>query len=89
MPAISMFYGIIVLMFFRDNKQHHSSHIHVRYQGRSAVFAICDGQLLDGSLPQKQTRLVQAWIEIHKDELEANWELAINGEDLFKIAPLQ
>lgn len=32
---------------------------------------------------------VQAWIEIHKDELLANWELAVAGEELFNIAPLR
>jgi len=37
MPTISMFYGILVLMFFRDNRQHHMPHIHVRYQGEEAV----------------------------------------------------
>lgn len=31
----------------------------------------------------------QAWIEIHKDELAADWELAIAGEEPFRIAPLQ
>lgn len=34
-------------------------------------------------------KLVQAWIEIHKDELIANWELAINGQQVFKIEPLK
>jgi len=33
--------------------------------------------------------MVQAWIEIHKDELCADWELAVAGEDLFKIEPLR
>jgi len=34
-------------------------------------------------------KLVQAWIEIYKDELIANWELAINGQEVFKIDPLK
>jgi hypothetical protein len=51
--------------------------------------AIEDGCVLDGSFPPKQLKLVQAWIEIHKDELMVDWELAVNGEEPFRIAPLQ
>lgn len=50
---------------------------------------IDDGSILDGKLPPKQLKMVQAWIEIHKAELMVDWELAVNGEDPFRIAPLQ
>lgn len=89
MPTISMFYGILILMFFRDNRRHHLPHIHARYQGAEAAISIEDGVVLDGSLPSKQLKMVQAWIEIHKDELIVNWDLAVNGETPFRIAPLQ
>lgn len=89
MPTISMFYGILILMFFRDNRRHHLPHIHARYNGEEAAIAIDDGRILDGALPAKQLKLVQAWIEIHKEELQVDWELAVNGEDPFRIAPLQ
>lgn len=89
MPTISMFYGILVLMFFRDNRRHNLPHIHVRYQGEEAVLSIDDGSVIDGNLPRKQIRMVQAWIEIHKEELLVDWELAVNGEEPFRIAPLQ
>jgi len=84
-----MFYGILILMFFRDNRRHHLPHIHARYNGEEAAIAIDDGRTLDGALPAKQLKLVQAWIEIHKEELQVDWELAVNGEDPFRIAPLQ
>ncbi len=89
MPTISMFYGIVVMMFFRDNKQHNMPHIHVRYQDAKAVISIPDGELLDGDFPKKQLRLVQAWVEIHADELMADWALAIEGEPIYKIDPLK
>ena len=89
MPTISMFYGILILMFFRDNRRHYLPHIHVRYQGEEAVVSIEDGAILDGTLPPKQFKMVQAWIEIHKEELLVDWELAVSGEDPFRIAPLQ
>jgi hypothetical protein len=44
--------------------------------------------LLDGSLPRRQLRLVQACIEIYRDELMADWSLAVQGETTFKISPL-
>jgi hypothetical protein len=44
--------------------------------------------IIAGELPRKQLRLVQAWIELHRDELTADWELAVSGESPYKIAPL-
>ncbi|MET3605692.1 hypothetical protein ABIC99_003525 [Sphaerotilus sulfidivorans] len=89
MPTISMFYGILVLMFYRDNRRHHLPHIHVRYQGQEAAIAIADGTVLDGAIPARQLKLVLAWIEIHQEELMVDWDLAVNGDEPFRIAPLQ
>ena len=59
------------------------------YAGAQAVFSIGDGEMLAGSLPAGKVRLVQAWIEIHREELMADWQLAVNGEEVFKIDPLK
>ncbi len=88
MPVISMFYGIIVRMYLLDNKHHHLPHIHARYAEYEASIAISDGSVLAGELPRKQLRLVLAWIELHTDELLADWELASAGELPYKIDPL-
>jgi hypothetical protein len=45
--------------------------------------------LLDGQIPPGKLRLVQAWIEIHREELLADWDLAISGEPPYKIDPLK
>lgn len=89
MPTISMFYGILVAILYEDNGRHHLPHIHVRYSGMKASIAIEDGQVLAGEIPPKQLKMVQAWIEIHRDELFADWELAVAGEEPYRIAPLQ
>ncbi len=89
MPTISMFYGIIVYMYFMDNKRHHMPHIHAKYQEDEAVVSIQDGSVLDGDLPHAKMKLLQAWIELHKDELMANWELAVSGQQPYKIEPLK
>lgn len=89
MPVISMFYGVIVLMYYFDDKQHHKPHIHVKYQDEEAVLSIPDGEILAGTLKRSRLRLILAWVEIHQDELMANWELAVQGQQVFKIEPLK
>jgi len=89
MPSISMFYGIVIYMYFKNNRQHNKPHIHARYQGDEAVFTIPDGELLEGNIPNSKMRLVQACIELHRDELVANWELTVSGEQPYRIDPLR
>jgi len=89
MPVISMFYGVIIKLFYFDNQRHHCPHIHVHYQDESAVIEIPSGKILEGKLKSSKMKLVQAWIEIHQDELMADWELAVNGDEIFKIDPLK
>jgi len=88
MPALSMFYGLVVYMYCKDNQKHHLPHIHVEYQDDEAVFSILDGELLEGTLPTKKIHLVKAWITINQEDLMANWNLAVKGDILFKIKPL-
>ena len=88
MPIISMFYGIIVYLYALDNRQHHLPHIHIEYQEYEAVIAIPTGEILAGNIPTNKMKLVQAWIEIHRDELIADWSIAIKGGEIFRIDPL-
>lgn len=89
MSVISLFYGLIISMYYLDNKQHNLPHIHVKYNEFEAVFSIPEGELLDGKLPNNKTKLVKAWIEIRQEDLMADWSLAIKGEPIFKIEPLR
>jgi hypothetical protein len=89
MALISMFYGLVIYLYFENDKRHHIPHIHVKYQDENAVFSIPDGQLLEGKLKTNKTKLVQAWIVIHAEELLADWDLAITGQGIFKIDPLK
>ena len=89
MPAISMFYGIVICLYFYDNERHKMPHIHAKYQGQEASFSILDGAILSGELPLAKVRLVQAWIEIQRESLLADWELAVNGQTPFPIDPLR
>jgi hypothetical protein len=84
-----MFYGIIIYMYFKDNRQHKVPHIHVKYQEHEVVVSIPEGEVMGGSIPNSKMKLLQAWIELHKDELVADWELAVSGQHPYKIEPLR
>jgi len=75
-------------MFFYDADRHKIPHIHAEYQGQFAVYSIQDGSVLTGELPQKKHKLVVAWIEIHQDDLMADWRLALDGKKPFPIRGL-
>lgn len=89
MPVISMFYGIIIHLYFMDNRRHKKPHIHVSFQENEAVISLQEGEVLEGSLPSNKMKLVQAWMEIHREELIADWELAEKGQQPYKIEPLR
>jgi len=86
MPTLSMFFGLIIRMYYKD---HQPPHIHVQHQEYNAVIDIVTGNMTEGNLPIRQLRFVQAWVEIHRDDLVADWELCRNGENPFKIEPLK
>ena len=67
MPELSRFYGIVVRMFTETGERHHRPHIHIYYQESVAVYAIDTIELLAGSLPGRQQRLAEAWIELYQD----------------------
>lgn len=87
MPTISLFFGIIIRMYCSP-KEHNPPHIHAYYQDESAIIDIRTGEIVEGSLPNRQKKLVAAWIEIHNEDLLADWELAQNGQSPLPIAPL-
>jgi hypothetical protein len=85
MPVISMFFGLIIRMYYKD---HNPPHIHVEY-GEWNASVDFNGKIIVGELPEPQKKLVSAWCEIHKDELLANWSLCNSGEKPFAIKPLR
>lgn len=88
MPTISMFYGIIVRMYCAPS-EHNPPHIHAYYQDAKAVVELNSCEITEGDFPRKQAKMLLAWVEIHHDELMADWDLASKGELPFKIEPLR
>ena len=89
MPSISMFYGIIIYMYFDDAKQHKLPHVHAFYGEDEATFNINTGEKMEGKFPPKESSFVKSWILLRQNELLANWKLAISNEQLYKVDPLR
>ncbi len=88
MPTISVFFGIIVRMYNEKGGQHNFPHVHAEYQGEEIVVDL-EGNVLEGKFPKGKLKLLLAWVEIHKEDLAANWQLLSAGQEFFKIEPLR
>jgi hypothetical protein len=77
-----------IRMYFPDTRQHNTPPIQAMCQSFEAVFAIDSADLMGGKFPPKQTRLVPAWMELRREELVADWSLAVKGEPVDRVEPL-
>lgn len=75
-------------MYREVGGRHNLPHIHAEYQGDEVVVSL-DGDVIEGSIPNKKLKLVLAWVEIHKEDLQANWKLLCDGRETFKVDPLR
>ncbi|MDE0030661.1 MAG: DUF4160 domain-containing protein [Deltaproteobacteria bacterium] len=89
MPEICRFFGIIIRMYVEPLGIHNRPHFHAYHQDAVAVYAIDTIELIAGQLPRRQQRLVEAWAELHHEELLADWRRLQSGRMLLKIDPLQ
>lgn len=87
MPELSRFGGIVVKMQYRDVGQHNKPHVHV-YYGEYTASVSLDGEVLAGSIPAKQLRLLSGWLALHEEEAYAAWNKAVAGKAFEKISPL-
>jgi uncharacterized protein DUF4160 len=88
-PEISRFFGIIIRMYWEVGERHHVPHFHAYYQNEVAIYGIDPVELLSGSLPRRQQRLVEAWAELHQGELLADWRRLQAGQRPLPIDPLK
>lgn len=89
MPEIARFFGIIIRMYAEPGAPHNRPHFHAYYQDSVAIYSVNSIELIGGSLPRRQQRLVEAWAELHQDELVANWERLQSGRPPVKIEPMR
>ena len=76
MPTISVFYGIIIMMYLRD-KEHNPPHIHAFYGSDAATFLISNGELYEGSFPNRAAKMVKEFVLKYKEELLNMWNTGI------------
>jgi hypothetical protein len=75
-------------MFAEADVPHHRPHFHAYYQDHAVSISLDTIEVLAGALPRKQQRLVEAWAEIHQDELRTAWQLLVEGNIPPRIEPL-
>ena len=66
----------------------HQPHFHAYYQDSVAIVGVDPIEMIAGDLPRRQQRLVEAWAELHRDELLGDWNLLQAGHKPRPIAPL-
>ena len=86
MPTISAFRGIKISMYWSD---HLPPHFHATYGGEEVLVSIRELEVLEGSLPSKQLKMLLGWAAMRQDELMDNWELASRRQELYAIDPLK
>lgn len=86
MPTISMFRGIKVYINWRE---HQPPHFHATYGGKEVIVSINDLEVIEGSMPGKQLKMLLGWAAFHQEELMENWMLAGDMQELFPIEPLR
>lgn len=89
MPELSRFFGIIIRMYSEINMSHHTAHFHAYFQDQVAVYSIDPIEIISGTLPKRQQRLVEAWVELHQPELLTDWERLQGGRKPLPIDPLK
>ena len=87
MPLISSFFGILIYMFKEKNSLHKKPHIHAVYSGDKISIA-SDGEILAGKLPGKQQKIVEAWVALREDEINAAWIALNENSEVIKIKGL-
>ena len=73
MPTISVFYGIVIMMYLRD-KEHNPPHIHAFYGDDAATFYISNGEIYEGSFPSRAKKMVKEFVLKYQKELSDMWE---------------
>ena len=76
-------------MYMEVGAPHHLPHFHAYYQDDVAIFSLDPVDLIAGGVPRRRRRLVEAWAELHQEEVLADWALLQAGELPSPIDPLE
>lgn len=84
MSLISQFYGILIYLYKEIGGHHNQPHIHIKYNEYEMSMTL-DGKILNGNIPNKQKKILEAWRIVHEDELKAAWYAYNNDGEIVKI----
>ena len=86
MPIVSIFFGIVIRMFYAE---HGAPHFHAEHQGQQGKFGF-NGEMTVGNMTSRTAlRLIAEWSMLHRSELETNWENLKAGRPIERIPPLE
>ena len=88
MPIISSFYGVLIYIYNEKGGKHHAPHFHAKYAEFEGIYDF-DGNCIEGKLPKKQNKIVEAWSMLHQDELNAAWIAWNESGEIIKIEGLR
>ena len=88
MPLISCFYGILIYLYKEIGGHHNQPHIHIKYNEYEMSMTL-EGKILNGNIPNKQKKIVEAWRVVHEDELKAAWYAYNNDGEIVRIKGLE
>ncbi len=86
MPIICRFRGIRIYINYSE---HLPPHFHAQYGEYECAVTIENIELLTGSMPNKQLKMLLGWTALHQEELNEEWYLAQHKQELFPIEPLK
>jgi len=86
MPVISVFFGIVIRMYFRE---HEPKHFHAEHQAQEGKFDFYGNQILGNITSRNALGLIQQWAQLNREALEVNWAKILSGQPLDRIPPLE
>ncbi|MBR3767570.1 MAG: DUF4160 domain-containing protein [Clostridia bacterium] len=81
-----MFRGIKIRIKWKDNRP---PHFYATYGGDEVIVSINELDVLEGTMPSKQLKMLLGWAAFHQSELIENWLLAEQNQELFPINPMR
>ena len=86
MPVISMFYGIVIHMYW---KEHNPPHFHAEYAEHEVAINIQTLEVIEGKMPKRALLLLLEWASEHRSELLEDWKLCEKKQPVKRISPLK
>jgi hypothetical protein len=86
MPVISIFFGIVIRMYY---KEHEPRHFHAEHQSQHAKFDFAGHPIAGNIISKNALDLIRQWAELNRPALDANWSKIKSGQPLDRIPPLE